>query len=192
VVVGQGLQQLVQVLFQMEICFQDELIVWVIVQLYTTCCWSSLTFYHDYDMCILKRFMTTLGFKKDGQISLYWNLKHSVLYIVAVEFKQSVATLISANNNTFLQTNYKCCVMYFIKKHLLLPNVLVIVYKPCEFSLTECNTFFVNHLIAWWKCVCQIYVVKVWKQIAFHLVHYTKNVILWLVLIDYNSCLCHL
>jgi hypothetical protein len=43
-VVGQGPQLLVQVLFQMEICFQDELIVLVVVQLYTTC-WSSLTFY---------------------------------------------------------------------------------------------------------------------------------------------------
>ncbi len=67
-----------------------------------------------------------------------------------MEFKRNAATPIIANNNTFLRSNYKCCVMYFIKKVLLLPNVLAIICKPCGFSITECNTFFCssfNHMM---------------------------------------------
>jgi hypothetical protein len=33
----------VQALFQMEICFQDAMIVLIVIQLHTTCHWSSFT-----------------------------------------------------------------------------------------------------------------------------------------------------
>jgi hypothetical protein len=36
--------------------------------------------------------------------------------VVVVELKWSVIVHIVADNNTFLSSNYKCCVMYFIKK----------------------------------------------------------------------------
>jgi hypothetical protein len=35
----------VQALFQMEICFQDAMIVLIVIQLHTTCHWSSFTFH---------------------------------------------------------------------------------------------------------------------------------------------------
>jgi hypothetical protein len=49
-----------------------------------------------------------------------WNV---VCTLVVVELKQSAIAHVIVNNNIFLPSNWKCCVMYFIKKGLPLQGV---------------------------------------------------------------------
>ncbi len=113
-------------------------------------------FINVYNTCILKMFYNIIRFRKDGQISSLWNLKYNVYYNVSGVEMMCCSSHVVVNNNTLLPWNWKCCVMYFINKILLLLGMLVMICKPCEYSTMECNISFVHHLIAWWKCVLNI------------------------------------
>lgn len=98
-------------------------------------------------MCILKTFNNIIRFRKDGQISLRWNLKYNVYYSGSGVQTMCCSSHIVIANSTLLPWNWKCYVMYFINKILL----LLIGY-----STMEHNICFVHHLIAWWKRVSNI------------------------------------
>jgi len=110
----------------MEIFFQDALIVLVIIQLHITCCWASLSW---------------LGLGRMDKY-LHVGIQNVVCTIVVVELKQSVVALLIVDNNTFLSSNWKHCVIYFINFFLLLLSVHVRICKPFGFLVMECNTFF--------------------------------------------------
>jgi len=116
----------------------------------------------------LKCSMTLLG---SWRMDMYFYVKiqNAMCTVIAIDLKQCVITLVVIDNNSiFLPSNWKFCVVYnFIKNFFPLPSVLRIICKPFGFSVMEWKVFFIHYLIAWWKCGCQICVVKVWKQIAF-------------------------
>jgi hypothetical protein len=102
-------------------------------------------------------------------------IQNAMCVVVVIELKQNVITLVVTDNNIFLPSNWKCCVVYnFIKNFFPLPSLLMIICKPFGFLVMEGKVFFIHYLIAWWKCVCQIWVVKVWKQVSFQRYNFLK------------------
>jgi hypothetical protein len=76
--------------------------------------------------------------------------------------------LFVADNSIFLPRNWKCCVVY---NFFPLTSVPMIICKPFEFSVMEWKVFLIHYLIAWWKYVCQICVVKAWKTSCISKIH---------------------
>ncbi len=104
---------------------------------------------------IFSFFMTLLGV---GRIDKYpctgmWNV---MCTIITMEHKKSVIVFIIADNNTFLPSVWKCCVMYFTKKVFPLPTVVVKTCKLCGFSIKEWNLFIIHDLITSLKGLCQM------------------------------------
>jgi hypothetical protein len=100
-----------------------------------------------------------------GRIDKYLHvgIQNAMCTIMAVELKWNVATHVVLNNNTFLPSNWKCYVMYFIKKVLPLPCVPMIMCKLFGFSIMECNIFFCSSF----NCMMEMHVTNMccegWK-----------------------------
>jgi hypothetical protein len=83
-------------------------------------------------------FMTLLGLRTIDKY-LHTGMWNVMCTIITMEHKQSAYVLVVVDNNTFLPSVWKCCVMYFTKKKIPLPNVLVKTCRPCGFSIMEWN-----------------------------------------------------
>jgi hypothetical protein len=60
-----------------------------------------------------------------------WN---AMCAVIDVEHKQSVVMPVVANNNMFLPSVWKCCVMYFTKNVFPLLGVSIKMCNPCGFQ----------------------------------------------------------
>jgi len=127
-------------------------------------------------------FRCSMTLLDSGRIKKYLHvgIQNAMHTIMIVELKWNVATHVILNNNIFWPSNWKCYVMYFIRKVLPLPCVPMIMCKLFGFSIMECNIFFLYHLIAWWKCLWQICVVKVGNKLDF----------IWLFVMKKESIVC--
>jgi hypothetical protein len=84
-------------------------------------------------------------------------MQNVVCIVAVVEHKQNVDVHIVADNNTFLKSIWKCCVIYFTKKNFPLLGVHVKTCKPCGFSIMEWNTF----CCSWFNCIIEKFVSNV-------------------------------
>ncbi len=81
----------------------------------------------------LKHFITFLSLRRMDKY-LHVGIWNALCIIMIMELKWNVIAPMVVDSNAFFPNNWKCCVMYFIKKDVLsLPTTTMTICKPCEF-----------------------------------------------------------
>jgi hypothetical protein len=94
-------------------------------------------FINDYDMFVFEVFYDIISsWRMDKYLCV--KIQNAICIVVAIEFKWSVITLVIADNNIFLPSNWNFCVVYnFIKNFFPLPSVPMIICRPFGFLVME-------------------------------------------------------